>query len=105
MKNFEEEKLPLEFLNVTEIVFGGRRNGSNFWLKVVEKKNHKSEESYSFGCAPDIFFRHLPIKEVYYEPYRTFLRFEEPTAVRINWMEEGSDKLIVRGVNKKFSKS
>jgi len=42
---------------------------------------------------PDVLFKGFEIKEVYFEPYRTFIFFKETTAVKVS--TDGKSKLFV----------
>ena len=95
MKNvgLEEFRTPIKHAQVKDVVFRGeRRDGSSFDLGFLPE----AEFIYHFDVAPDVFFQNLPIEEVYYEPYRTFLRLRLPINVEIHWPGV-SDKLYVKG--------
>ncbi|MGB4269302.1 MAG: hypothetical protein WBK20_08985 [Spirochaetota bacterium] len=89
LKHFET---PILHTNVKDIVFNGEHIGKNFYLGFLPE----NEFVYHFEIAPDVFFRNLKINEVYYEPYRTFLRLSSPTDVQIYWKGK-SGKLFVEG--------
>jgi len=90
--SLQDFKTPVTHRQVKDIVFRGERNGSDFKLGFLPE----SEFIYHFDVSPDVFFKNLMIDEVYYEPYRTFLRLKSPTDIEISWPGV-SDKLYVRG--------
>jgi len=77
---------------VERIVIHPERHGNPFSIGFLPKE----EFSYEFSVAPDILFEHLNIKEVYYEPYRTFVVLDQPATVEIALLAN-TDKLMVRG--------
>ncbi|QJR21809.1 hypothetical protein BREVNS_1059 [Brevinematales bacterium NS] len=76
---------------VERIVIHPERHGNPFSIGFLPKE----EFSYEFSVAPDILFEHLNIKEVYYEPYRTFIVLDQPTTLEIVLLAN-TDKLIVK---------
>ncbi|MCK9265455.1 hypothetical protein M0P98_00980 [bacterium] len=87
----EDFKTPVYYKQAKDIVFSGEKDGTDFKLGFLPE----SEFVYSFDTAPDVFFQDLDIEEVYYEPYRTFLRLKYPTDLKIYL--RGGDKLYVKG--------
>lgn len=83
---------PVIHQNVEDIVFRGNENGSSFDIGFLPE----AEFIYHFDISPDVFFKNLNTIEVYYEPYRTFLRLESPTDIQIYYSGK-SDKLYVEG--------
>lgn len=77
---------------VERIVTYPERQGNPFALGFLPEE----EFSYKFSVVPDILFEHLNIKEVYYEPYRTFIVLDQPATVEIALLAN-TDKLMVRG--------
>jgi len=76
---------------VTDIVYRKATDDGGFELGFLPE----AEFIYHFAIAPDVHFQHLDIKEVYFEPYRTFLRLKLPTDISVHW--PGSlDKLYVK---------
>lgn len=76
---------------VERIVLYPERQGNPFALGFLPEE----EFSYAFSVVPDILFEHLNIKEVYYEPYRTFIVLDQPTTLEIVLLAN-TDKLIVK---------
>jgi len=76
--------------DVDTVIFRGESNGSSFDLGFLPK----GEFLYHFDVTPDVCFRNLPIREVYYEPYRTFLYLH--SSVMIEVVELESSKLVVK---------
>lgn len=76
---------------VERIVIHPERHGNPFSIGFLPEE----EFSYEFSVAPDILFEHLNIKEVYYEPYRTFVVLSHPTTVEIVSLGN-TDKISVR---------
>lgn len=95
MKNvgLEDFRKPLRHKQVEQIVFRGDFHGTFFDLGLLPE----AEFIYHFECSPDVFFQGLPIKEVYYEPYRTFLRLEYPVDIEIH-SEGRYGKLYVKKI-------
>lgn len=99
MKNvsWDSFKKPVVHKNVEIVVFHGeaRRDARRFYLGFLPE----DEFIYDFNKGiPDVYFQGLPIKEVYYEPYRTFLHLEYSVDIEICWEEVNSDKLCVRKI-------
>ncbi len=90
--NLENFKIPIRRKNVEDIVFRKDSQEGGFILGFTPG----DEFVYNFECSPDVFFQDLSIKEVYYEPYRTFLRLSKPEDIEISW-PGSSDKLYVKG--------
>lgn len=91
LRDFEK---PVSYRRVNAIVFHGESRQGPFLLGFIPY----GEFIYEFGVPPDVFFRKLPIEEVYYEPYRTIIRLRRPTDI-IVYMES-FDKLVVEGAEK-----
>ncbi len=107
MKNVKLDnfKKPVIHKNVKQIVFRGEKEGKDFDLGFLPE----GEFIYHFSVSPDVYFLNLDIEEVYYEPYRTFLRLKKPTDLEIVWFDDkediktgppgkGYDKLYIRGI-------
>lgn len=95
--SLENFKKPVVHKNVETIVFDGeaKRGMRRFYLGFLPE----AEFIYDFNKGiPDVYFEGLPIKEVYYEPYRTFLHLEYSVDVEVCWEGENSDKLHVRKI-------
>ena len=88
----DDFRKPATHEDVESVVFRGETDGSRFDLGFLPE----AEFIYHFDIAPDVFFQDLPIQEVYYEPYRTFLRLKSPVRIQIHW-PGASDKLFVKG--------
>ena len=80
--------------DVETIVFRGESNGSSFDLGFLPE----GEFLYHFNIAPDVYFQNLPIREVYYEPCRTFLYLHSPISIQMHSpkREAAYDKLVVK---------
>jgi|GEM_PF-5334354 len=54
----------------------------------------EDNRQYRFeDIIPDVLFKGFEIKEVYFEPYRTFIFFKETTTVKVS--TDGKSKLFV----------
>ena len=94
LKNF---KKPVVHKNVETVVFHGETRGQErrFYLGFLPEE----ECIYDFNKGiPDVYFEGLPIKEVYYGPYRTFLHLEYSVDVEVCWEGGNSDKLHVKKI-------
>lgn len=92
LKDFEK---PVYFRKVRTIVFHSESRHGSFLLGFLPH----GEFIYQFWAPPDVFFRKIPIEEVYYEPYRTFIRLKRPVDVVV-YKGEGVGKLVVEGTEK-----
>ena len=90
LEDFKEEVI---HKGVKEIVFRGDKEGTGFDLGF----SPESEFVYHFDITPDVFFQNLSIKEVYYEPYRTFIRLEHPLGIKI-YYPGTSNKIHIKGI-------
>ena len=93
----ENFKKPVVHKNVKTVVFHGeaRGNARKFYLGFLPE----NECIYDFNKGiPDVYFEGLPIKEVYYGPYRTFLHLEYSVDVEVCWEGGNSDKLHVKKI-------
>jgi hypothetical protein len=89
----EDFRQPAMHRKVKDIVFRGNKNGRDFYLGFTPG----AEFQYHIVPSPDVYFQDLSIKEVYYEPYRTFLRLKKETTVTIQYSGSPSDKLYITG--------
>lgn len=78
--------------DVEDVIFRGEADGSSFDLGFAPE----AEFIYHFDIAPDVYFQELPIREVYYEPYRTFLRLSSPTRIQVHSRASAPSKLFVK---------
>jgi len=54
----------------------------------------EDNRQYRFeGVIPDVLFKGFEIKEVYFQPYRTFIRLKETTRIKVS--TDGRSKLFV----------
>jgi hypothetical protein len=84
-------KEPVFHKNVKEIIFRGEMDTSSFDIGFVPEM---PQFMYHFDISPDVYFNRLPISQVYYEPYRTFLRLRRSIDLMIHW-KGFSDKLYI----------
>ncbi len=89
-------KEPVLHKNVKEITFCGETDASSFDIGFFPDT---PEFMYHFDISPDVYFKRLPISQVDYEPYRTFLRLRHSTDLMIHW-KGVSDKLYIERTKK-----
>jgi len=88
LSDFKKSKL---IDGVTEIIFRTVPTGEFYLLEL------QPDHRFRFEPAPDIYYRNLPIREVYSEPYRTIIYLEREVSLSISWPGEG-DKLFVEAI-------
>lgn len=85
-------KNPAVHKDVSDIVFRNDNDAGIFYLGLLPD----GEFTYGIKTNPDVYFKNLDIEEVYYEPYRTFIRLKAPSKIEISFPGSG-DKLYVKG--------
>lgn len=80
-------------INVEQVCFMPYNESQAFALGFLPE----GEFIYEFNGSPDVTFSNLPIKEVYYEPYRIFIRLRHGVTVTVN--SDGNGKLSVSGAD------
>jgi len=93
--DLDDFEKPVYFRKVHTIVFHSESRHGPFLLGFLPY----GEFIYKFGAPPDVFFRKIPIEEVYYEPYRTFIRLKRPVDIVV-YKGGGVSKLVVEGTEK-----
>ena len=89
-KDFTE---PVVHKNVESVVYKNSYVEGRFMLGFLPE----GEFIYEFTENPDVYFKNLSVREIYHEPYRTFIRLRQEADVEVRWLED-SDKICVCGV-------
>jgi hypothetical protein len=89
MADFKTPKIHPE---VKDIVFRKDDDEKCFELGLLPE----NEFIYHFDVSPDVFFRNLTVDEVYFDPYRTFLRLKDPVTICLS-LDGNGHGLLVQG--------